>query len=200
MKRREFIKAWVLGIAASTGATAAGSSVLLVDTNKDSKPGKPAQTAADPGKVYKLDPHRSFPNDLPTKQWVRFEAEGLSKPACGIVYHRDDVVPHGMPLGGVATGYMDVDTDGTFGFFNLFDSAVPTRGPIQHGFLGISSGDRCWVLTTKDMTGTENASDIQYWGHYPVADLQYDLDGPFQPAQQCLTGASQGSILFPIAL
>ena len=75
---------------------------------------------------------------------------------------------------------MDVDTDGTFGFFNLFNSAVPTRGPIQHGFLGISSGDRCWVLTTKDMTGTENASDIQYWGHYPVADLQYDLDGPFQ--------------------
>ena len=40
MKRREFLKASVLGIAASTGATAAGSSVLLVDTNKDSKPGE----------------------------------------------------------------------------------------------------------------------------------------------------------------
>jgi uncharacterized protein (DUF608 family) len=180
MKRREFLKASVMSIAASTGATAAGSSVLLADTNKDSKPGKPAQSGGDPGKVYKSDPHRLFPNGLPTKQWVRFEAEGLSKPACGIVYHRDDVVPHGMPVGGVATGYMDVDTDGTFGYFNLFNSAVPTRGPIQHGFLGISSGDRCWVLTTKDMTGTENASDIQYWGHYPIADLQYDLDGPFQ--------------------
>src|ERR1700678_297945 len=104
MKRREFIKASVLGIAGSTGAAAAGSSVLLVDTNnKDSKPGKPGQSGGDPGKVYKSDPHRLFPNGLPTKQWVRFEAAGFAKPACGIVYHRDDVVPHGMPLGGVAT-------------------------------------------------------------------------------------------------
>jgi len=29
------------------------------------------------------------------------------------------------------------------------------------------------------MTGAENARDIHYWGHYPIADLEYDLDGPF---------------------
>ena len=52
MKRREFIKASVLGLAASTGAAAAGSSVLLVDTNnKDSKPGKPGQSGGDSSQI-----------------------------------------------------------------------------------------------------------------------------------------------------
>jgi beta-glucosidase 2, glycosyl-hydrolase family 116 N-term len=196
MERREFLKASALGMA-STGVAAAGVNLLLADTNKDTKPGKRDQGAVDPDKVYSLDSGRLFPSGLPTKQWVRFEAEGFSKPACGILYHREDVVPHGMPLGGVATGYMDVDTDGTFGYFNLFNSGVPTRGPLKHGLLGISSGDRCWVLTTQDMTGTENAADIQYWGHYPVADVNYELDAPFQVGLRAwspfIPGDSRGS-------
>ena len=179
MKRREFLKTSVLGIA-STSASAAIAGYLPGETTKNSKPDQRDQSKADPGKVYPSDPHRLFPSNMPAKQWVKFEAAGFSKPACGIVYRREDVVPHGMPLGGVATGYMDVDTDGMFGYFNLFNSGVPTRGPVKHGFLGISSGDRSWVLTTQEVTGTENARDIEYWGHFPVADVEYDLDGPFQ--------------------
>jgi uncharacterized protein (DUF608 family) len=123
-----------------------------------------------------------FPKNVSKREWVQFQADGFSKPACGVVYGRNDYVPHGMPLGGVATGCMDIDTNGSFGFFNLFNSGVPTRGPIEHEFLGIASGDRCWVLTTRDMTGVETPSDIHYWGHFPVADLEYDLDAPFTVA------------------
>jgi uncharacterized protein (DUF608 family) len=179
MKRREFLKTSVLGIA-STSAAAAVAPYLPEHVTDRPAAVPSGKGVDDPQKVYGAERHRLFPDGLPTKQWVRFDAEGFSQPACGVIYRRDDVVPHGMPLGGVATGYMDVDTDGTFGYFNLFNSAVPTRGPVGHGFLGISSGDRTWVLTTQDMTGTENASDIQYWGHFPVADLEYNLDGPFQ--------------------
>jgi hypothetical protein len=150
---------------------------LTEETTKKPRATEQDQSPVDAGKVYGSDGRRLFPSGLPRKQWVRFESQGFSHPACGIVYRREDVVPHGMPLGGVATGYLDIDTDGTFGFFNLFNSGVPTRGPINHGFLGISSGDRCWVLTTQDMTGTENATDIEYWGHYPIADVEYNLNG-----------------------
>ncbi|HZZ38133.1 MAG TPA: GH116 family glycosyl-hydrolase [Acidobacteriaceae bacterium] len=179
MKRRDFLKTSVLGIA-SASATTAAAAYLPHRVHDEPAGATEPPTPDDPEKVFPADPHRLFPDALPSRQWARFNAEGFSDPACGIVYRRADVVPHGMPLGGVATGYMDIDTDGTFGFFNLFNSAVPTRGPIQHGFLGISSDDRTWVFTTRDVTGTENAADIQYWGHFPVADLEYQLDGPFQ--------------------
>ena len=179
MKRREFLKSSVLGIA-STGATAAVAACLPQNAASESTQAQGNEGRDNSEKVYRSDPQRLLPRSLPSKEWVRFEAEGYSKPVCGIVYRREDDVPHGMPLGGVATGHMDIDTDGTFGYFNLFNSMVPTRGPLQHGFLGISSGDRTWVLTPYEMPGTENASEIQYWGHFPIADLEYDLDGPFQ--------------------
>jgi uncharacterized protein (DUF608 family) len=187
MKRREFLKTSVLGIAA-TGVTSAPGGYLAAEGQQpDTRP-------ADSNKVYSSDGQRLFPNDAPTKQWTRFQAEGFSKAACGIVYKSDDVVPNGMPLGGVATGCMDIDTDGTFGFFNLFNSGVPTRGPIKHGFLGISSKDRCWVLTSIDMTGTENADDIRYWGHFPVADIEYQLNGPFQVGLRAWTPFIPGDL------
>lgn len=160
--------------------------------------GKKGEAKAGDGHVGEANSHASmhadapaggllFPTNLPKREWVQFQAHGFSQPACGVVYGRSDYVPHGMPLGGVATGCMDVDTNGTFGFFNLFNSGVPTRGPIEHEFLGIASGDRCWVLTTQDMTGVETASDIHYWGHFPVADLEYELDAPFTVALRAWT-------------
>src|ERR1700691_3239560 len=103
MKRREFLKTSVLGIASTSATTAVAA--YLPESPLNPEPAQQSQVAVDPNKVYSADPHRLFPNGLPTKQWVRFEAAGFAKPACGIVYHRDDVVPHGMPLGGVATGH-----------------------------------------------------------------------------------------------
>jgi uncharacterized protein (DUF608 family) len=179
MKRREFLKHSALGIASTTGAVLALANTLPKDGGDGKYQGKESGASEKLNQVYAGEPHRLFPSDVPPKQWARFEAQGFSEPACGILYQRENDVPHGMPLGGVATGFVDIDTDGTFGYFNLFNSGVPTRGPIEHGFLGVKSGERCWVLTTREMTGTDNARDIRYWGHYPVTDLEYELDGPF---------------------
>lgn len=177
MKRRDFLRTSVLGVASTGAALAVGR---LPEDQKQKKPRSEAKKPTlSPDHVYDAEAQRIFPISVPPKQWARFKADGFSQPACGIVYRKDDVVPHGMPLGGVATGCMDVDTDGTFGFFNLFNSGVPTRGPLEHGFLGIASGERCWVLTTKNMIGTDNAKNIHYWGHYPIVDMEYELEGPF---------------------
>jgi len=177
MRRRDFIRNSVMGITSTTAAVAMAE--YLPGSQEKKRAAKKQGLSPDTSQIYRGDAQRLFP-EVPPKEWVRFEADGFSQPACGIVYRRDDVVPHGMPLGGVATGCMDVDTSGKFGYFNLFNSGVPTRGPVGHGFLGIASGDRCWVLTTEEVTGTESASDIHYWGHYPVVDMEYQIDGPFR--------------------
>ncbi|HUZ46843.1 MAG TPA: GH116 family glycosyl hydrolase [Terriglobia bacterium] len=169
MDRRRFIRNSVLGVTAVSGS-------LMLDC-KPSTSGKGGgeETAA---LFHKEHGYELFPSQVPSKQWAEFDAAGFTEPACGIVYRRTDDVPNGMPLGGVATASLDLDTDGTFGFCNLFNSGVPTRGPMRYGFLGLSGGGRTWILSTRPVTGIESAKDIHYWGHYPVADLEYELDGP----------------------
>ena len=172
MDRRRFIRNSVLSVATVSGG-------LLIDCGKGSSPGSPEGMGE--GKaafVSKKSRYGLFPSEVPSKEWAEFDAAGFTEPACGIVYRKTDEVPHGMPLGGVATAALDLDTDGTFGFCNLFNSGVPTRGPMQYGFLGMSCGDRTWMLSTRSVTGIESAKDIHYWGHYPVADLEYELDAP----------------------
>jgi uncharacterized protein (DUF608 family) len=170
MDRRRFIRDSVLGVFTTSGS-------LLLESCKGSKTSSEMETEGKTRTYTRRGPSL-FPLEVPGKQWVEFAAEGFSEPACGIIYRRTDEVPHGMPLGGVATGALDLDTDGTFGFCNLFNSGVPTRGPLQYGFLGLSVGGRTWILSTRAVTGIESAKDIHYWGHYPIADLEYELDSP----------------------
>jgi len=84
-----------------------------------------------------------------------------------------------MPLGGVGTGYLDIETNGTFGYSSLFNSGVPVRW-LGRPFLAmrLPRGERTWVLTTEKLLGLRTAQDIRYWGHYPIADLEYVTDAP----------------------
>ena len=170
MKRRNFIKNCTLGAAATLGGSLAGVSSVA-----GSAPGE-ADRSID--HLVRLGNPCLFPLGVEGKQWAHFEAQGYTKPVCGVVYRRDDDVPHGMPLGGVATGCIDIDTDGTFGFCTLFNSGVPTRGPMQFGFLGLSSEGRTWILSSRPLAGIESARQIHYWGHYPIVDVEYELDAP----------------------
>ena len=169
MKRRSFIKKCALGATATFSGSLAGA------------PGA-ARSVPDGTEERKYTPREGspglFPLDVQGKQWAHFQAEGYSQPVCGVVYRLDDEVPHGMPLGGVATGCIDIDTDGTFGYCTLFNSGVPTRGPMQYGFLGLSSEGRTWLLSSRSLPGMENARQIHYWGHYPILDVEYELDAP----------------------
>ena len=173
MERRNFIKNCTLGAA----ATLAGSLPARAGANAPAG-AKAAAEGEEQKPAHRIQGPTLFPTDVPRQQWAHFEAHGYSHPVCGVVYRLQDEVPHGMPLGGISTGFIDVDTDGTFGFCTLFNSGVPVRGPLQYGFLGLSSGDRTWILSSRPLAGIESAKQIHYWGHYPIVDVEYELDGP----------------------
>jgi hypothetical protein len=95
-----------------------------------------------------------------------------------------------MPLGGIDTGCLDLEADGALGFCTIFNSHVPRRGPLNLPFLGLNLGDRTWILTTRKLQPVDSAylqfegsrvnfaEEIHYWGHYPVADLEYRTSAP----------------------
>jgi len=119
---------------------------------------------------------RIFPIDLPEVQWNEFSAEGFSAPVAGVMY-RAGQSSCGIPLGGVGTGCVDLDTDGTLGRCSIFNSFVPHR-VLAAPFLALSAGAQVWGLTTRPLPGVAPAKQIHYWGHYPVADVEFELDGP----------------------
>jgi len=171
---------------------------------------------------------RLFSTELPSNEWVQLKAEGFKKEACGVVYRldrpawlsanrRDPMTPrwnrpNGMPLGGIDTGCIDLEKNGTFGLMTIFNSHVPRRGPVDLPFLGISAGNKTWILADTDRFHASNigwetvyyfapekeegdqrsewtqqdyinwvdwqvrgVDEIHYWGHYPIADLEYEL-------------------------
>ncbi len=140
-----------------------------------------------------------FPAGLATAQWTQFPAAGFSKPVTGIIYSDPGTVRpiSGMPLGALDTGCLDLETSGTFGYSSIFNHLTPRGGPLNSPFLGISVGGTTWVLTTgktklydngRDpipapgpdlaLEGVRQARRIDYWGHYPVADLEYETEAP----------------------
>lgn len=144
-----------------------------------------------------------FPTHLPEVKWVEFPACGFQEPVSGLI-HRDRTTPAvcGMSLGGIDTGCIDLETSGLLGLSSIFNSHVPRSGPLNLPFLGLAVGQEAWVLSTlrgkpgpggggiKDrgdelqaatsitLEGVRAASDIAYWGHYPVADLEFVMDAP----------------------
>lgn len=125
-----------------------------------------------------------FPSDtIMSVEPTEFSASGFSRPVCGVVYRRAAQAECGVPIGTIDTGCIDLDTDGTFGYCSLFGSFAPPRGPLGQPFLGVTAGNQSWVLSlptqrTRELEKTSMASEIHYWGHYPVADLEYETDSP----------------------
>ena len=139
-----------------------------------------------------------FPTDLPGPEWQQFRAAGFSKPACGVIYRLRDRVTNGLALGGVDTGCIDLETSGLLGYCTIFNTHVPRRGPLNLPILGLSVGGRTWVLcdpqvkhgeggaqtpiepgaSELSLDGVATADEIHYWGHYPVADLEFVTSAP----------------------
>ncbi|HPD16539.1 MAG TPA: GH116 family glycosyl hydrolase [Planctomycetota bacterium] len=102
--------------------------------------------------------------------------EGLRNPAVGTVYPDGVLEQGGMPLGGLGTGYICLDPSGRLGktsIFNRFPAPIVLNQP----FLFLAFGDRRLTLATpKDGIGDVRA--VRYFGHFPVADVVYELDAP----------------------
>ncbi|MBI2843254.1 MAG: hypothetical protein HYX78_07615 [Armatimonadetes bacterium] len=155
-------------------------------------------------------PNTLFPTDLPGRTCVSFGAAGFSKPACGVIYRLAKPTTCGMPLGGIDTGCIDLETSGLLGYCSLFNTNSPRRGPLNVPILGLSVGGKTWVLCDKQpkqekgdyqlrntiytkglypdfvnplimdlkLEGVQTAKEIHYFGHYPIADVEFDTDAP----------------------
>lgn len=132
-----------------------------------------------------------FSTGLPELEWVEFCAEGFSKSVAGVIHSTAQPASCGMPLGGIDTGCLDLETNGTLGHCTIFNSHVPRRGPLNLPFLGFSVGSESWVLSSQKIQGypsgapgtlglrrAQNVNEIRYWGHYPVVDLEYETEAP----------------------
>jgi uncharacterized protein (DUF608 family) len=160
-----------------------------------------------------------FPVDSPRLSWSEFPADAFPRRASGVVYRLDASPCCGVPLGGLATGCIDLDARGIYGWSSAFNPVVtrpigseirlPRRLPRVQAVLGFCVGGKAWVLAQKAlMDGGETdwctepggndgvgkikvdrlpcprvedagfAKEIHYWGHYPVADLEYETDAP----------------------
>lgn len=148
-----------------------------------------ASSSAEPVKSGLL-----FASDLPTETWTSFKANGFPDPVTGAIYTGSRPASNGLPLGGIGTGCLDLETNGLFGYSSVFNSLVPRKGPYNTPFLGMRVDNETWVLSTLGMPGINSAKEIAYWGHYPIADVQYDLDAPIEVATRAWSPFIPGDV------
>src|ERR1700719_4450286 len=108
------------------------------------------------------DAGRLFPQGLPDDRFVEFRAEGFRQSVWGVIHNGRRPAKNGMPLGGIATGYLTLETTGCFGDCTFFNSGVPLR-PLYRPFLSLRLAGSTWLLSTQSIPGLKCASDIEYW-------------------------------------
>lgn len=103
---------------------------------------------------------------------------GLKNPACGTVYPAAGLEQGGMPLGGLGTGYLCLDPDGRFGKTSILNR-YPAPIVLGKPFLYLTvDGRRLALATPKD--GSGDAKAVHYFGHFPVADIRFEVDAPLK--------------------
>jgi len=150
------------------------------------------------------EPDRLFSPGLKAAEWNTFSAAGYNKPVSGICYRTkpegyfglyiDKPLPvSGMPLGGIDTGALYLEPSGQLGYTSIFNHLTPVGGPLNTPYLAVVSSGRAWILgtgQTKHYAGNNRPSfdigvggsmqESEYWGHYPIADIEYKSDAPVQ--------------------
>jgi uncharacterized protein (DUF608 family) len=163
------------------------------------------------------DQYQLFPTSLDQRSWLQFPAAGFSDPVSGVIFRGSNPPCCGLGVGGLGTGCMDIDVRGVYGFTSIFnprsscpalkDWRMPRKGQSLQPLLGLSVGNRTWVLATDEIIGggdvqvcqdpffgrsafkmdrinvpkLENvrpAKQVYYWGHYPAADVEFETDAP----------------------
>jgi uncharacterized protein (DUF608 family) len=92
--------------------------------------------------------------------WTKIEADGLAGPVPGCVF-AGRTLESGVPLGGIGTGYFNLDGSGKIGFYSIYNDRVPPKF-FGQDWLTLEVGTRRVPLSS---------ARIEYWGHFPVADL-----------------------------
>ncbi|MCK4590827.1 MAG: hypothetical protein KAT86_03665, partial [Candidatus Latescibacteria bacterium] len=114
-----------------------------------------------------------------------FSADGFKRPVTGIVYE-GGTTDSGVPLGGLGTGYLELRTDGKLGRCSMFNDICPPQA-LDVPFLAVSAGKELRLLCLDSPKSLKGSERILYWGHFPVADLQYQLDLPIRISLRAFT-------------
>ena len=98
-----------------------------------------------------------FQYDLPSNEWLEFQAEGFSRPVTGVIYRTASPI-RGMPMGGIGTGFMHLGPDGLLDRSTAFNSFLAPGGspassvardevPAYHQpLLGLTVRAQVWIL------------------------------------------------------
>ena len=168
--------------------------------------------------------------ELPISTWCAIPGAGFDSPVTGIVYNRATAPCCGMPLGGVATGCIDIDTRGVWGYSSLFNgwddffyfnARIPRMNPKPEPMFGLAVGGQTWALAPEEfirgdsvpwctephnpgvwtsdpkprvkrlpspkLNGVIAAGEVLYWGHFPIAELDYITEAPIQVKVRAFT-------------
>lgn len=126
-----------------------------------------------------------FESKISRGNFQLFHADGFEDPVVGIVF-KGGTTLSGVPLGGLGTGYIEILSDGRIGRCSIFNNICPPR-ELKIPFLALTANREVYVLANEAPQGTKGLEDIRYFGHFPVADVQFDLKGPVQVALRALT-------------
>ena len=175
-------------------------------------------------KIHTKTKNRLFPPHLLHAAWLNFEAEGYSKPVTGVIYRGEPRPTCGMPLGGLDTGCLDIEPNGMLGYSTIFNHLIRPRLLLNLPFLGLHVGGKTWVLVTDKkakidtptesllsltfpptdytpryeeicLEGVQLADSIDYWGHYPILDMEYNTQAPVDVALRCWSPFLPGDAL-----
>lgn len=186
---------------------------------------------------YTIAANTLFPRNLAQSEWVEFMADGFEQPVTGVIYTPATAPCCGVPLGGVATGCIDIDTRGVWGYSSIFngwddffyipDGRVPRMNPEIEPILGLAVNNQVWALTTQqfihgaeapwctephypgvwtsdpeprvkklktlNLRNVKPANNIYYWGHFPIADMEFETDAPVQVSMRAWSSFLPGN-------
>ena len=129
-------------------------------------------------------PPRLFDVSADPRKLQTFRVEGLARPASGTVYPATGLEQGGMPLGGIGTGYVCLDPDGRLGKSSMFN--ISSVSPLNRTLLFLTVGKRRLTLAAPK-GGRGDAKAVHYFGHFPVADVRFDLDVPLRVELRALS-------------
>jgi non-lysosomal glucosylceramidase len=112
----------------------------------------------------------------PSDQVRQFAAQGFTSQAVGVVYNAAGI-KQGVPLGGIGTGYLELNPDGTLGACSIFNQFVPPRR-LNAPLLGLVVDGQPRVVSLRKTPGVTGATAGKYWGHFPVAEAGWTFDLP----------------------
>ena len=150
--------------------------------------------------------NRLFPKNLLHSSWLDFQSYEYDNDVCGVIYRGEPKPSCGMPLGGIDTGCLDIETNGMLGYATIFNDLINPRLLYNCPFLGININDEDTYLLISDnkikydspkdknndnyfppldytikykeveIPGLKKCDYIDYFGHYPVLDMEYHIN------------------------